>query len=313
MAGQNNNIEPVPANGDAVRAIEALATKAAGKLTHTTILPPAGAVGLPEKVHVLLEEGEDAQIISLHSALEEWRTLPERRKGVAKVTTLRALIDLASRHKDEHSALFARTLWPEPSLTAIINYHQTDKVARHGDHRVHYAFPLTPEFQRWIAKNGKEMDQVTFAEFIEDNIMDLSVAMDGEVETYEKLFRAKFAVPTDLIELARGLEINVDSRVKTIVKLQTGEAQIAFDTEHKNASGEALHVPGLFMLSLPVFIDGSQVRLPARLRYRAREGKIGWTYLLYKWEDALRDRVVADAAIAATQSGLPIFEGAPEA
>ena len=305
--------EVIPANGDAVRAIETLAKQAAGAIDGVLLKPPTNAAGLPAEVAVLIQSGATPRIIGMRDEIEKWRVAPERRVGVAKVTTLGAFNALTVRHKDEHSALFAQTQWPKPSLTAVIDYHQTDGVARFGKHRVLYEFPLTPEFQRWIDKNEKGMNQVEFAEFIEANIMDMSVAMDAEAEQYEKLFRTKFALPSELVDLARNLEVNVDSKVKSVFKLQSGEAELRFETEHKSASGEALHVPGLFMLSVRVFVDGSEVRIPARLRYRLRDGDITWIYSLFKWEDALRDRVVADAAIAAQQTGLPLYEGAPEA
>ena len=305
--------EVIPQNGDAVRAIETLAKSATAKFVATSLTPPSDAPGLPKVVPAYLREGPAPVIVGYRDELEKWRFAPERRKGTAKVTTLAAFIGLTARHKDEHSALFARTQWPGPSLTSVIDYHQTDAVARFGEHRVVYEFPLTPEFQTWIKYNQKELGQGAFAEFIEENIADLSVAMPGEVEQFEKLFKVKFAVPTDLIELSRGLEIVADSRVKNVVRLQSGEAQIAFDTTHKGANGEPLNVPGLFLLSLRVFVDGSEVRIPARLRYRLRDGAIFWAYSLYKWEDALRSRVVSDAAIAAQQTALPLYEGAPEA
>ncbi len=305
--------EVIPQNGDAVRAIADLARTSANQLTDADIMPPEGAVGLPVKVPALLRDGANPGIVGLRDELEKWRTAPERRKGKANVTTLAAFIGLTARHKDAHSALFARTQWPGPSLTSVIDYHQTDGVARFGEHRVSYEFPLTPEFQTWIKFNQKELGQGAFAEFIEENIADLSVALPGEADQFEKLFKTKFAVPTDLIELSRGLEIVADSRVKTVVRLQSGEAQIAFDTTHKGVNGEPLTVPGLFLLSLRVFVDGSEVRIPARLRYRLRDGAIFWAYSLYKWEDALRARVVSDAAIAAQQTALPLYEGAPEA
>jgi len=306
-------VETLPQNGDAIRAVERLAKEAAGGLIAAEIKPPAGAVGLPEAVPVLFKAGANPELVSVAGELAKWRTAPECRQGQAVVTTLSSFIALAVRHKDAHSAIFARTLWPDPALTAVIDYHQTDGAARYGKHRVHYAFPLTEEFKRWVASENKPMSQKEFAEFIEDNIMDLSVAMEAEAKTYEDQFRTKFAVPTDLIALSRGLEVNVGASIKNQVRLQSGEMSVRFDTTHTGADGQPLVIPGLFMLSLRAFIDGSEVRIPARLRYRPKDGGVVWFYQLYKWQDALRDRVVADAAVAQQQTGLPLYEGAPEA
>ena len=300
--------------GEAVKQIIAIAQDASGAILKPEELKPAAGVhGLPESFPFAVRTGKNPELLSLRKLWEEYRTAPERRDGTARVTTLASFIDLVNRHKDAHSVLFAQTLWPDPALTAVIDYHQTDGAARFGQHRIAYKFPLTREFQAWAQQNQKPMGQAEFAGFVEDRIADLSVALDSEATTYETLFRTKFAVPTDLVELARGLSINVGSKVKNAFRTQSGEAEITFETEHTKANGEPLHVPGLFMLSLPVFVDGGEVRIPARLIYRVEEGKILWSYRLYKWEEALRTRVVNDLNVAAKQTELPAFEGAPEA
>jgi len=308
MANENQH------QAEAIKEIERLAKGAAGKLEREDIAAPDGAYGLPTSVPVMLLTGAAPTALNLRPLLEHWRTAPERRKGTATVTTLAAFIDLVERHKDEHSVLFAQTAWPDPSLTAVLDYHTRGGAARFGEHRVVYKFPLTREFQTWINGNKKLINQYDFTNFVEENIADLSVAMDHEVEQFEALFRAKFAVPTDLIELSRGLSIHVGSKVKNAFKMQSGEAEIVFETEHTatNAKNEPVHVPGLFMLSLPVFVDGGEVRIPARLRYRVKDGEILWSYDLYKWETTLRDRIALDFKGAITRTALPGFEGAPE-
>ena len=69
------------------------------------------------------------------------------------------------------------------------------------------------------------------------------------------------------------------------------------------------------MLSLPAFVDGAEVRICARLRYRVdkESGLIVWRYDLYRWEEALRIRVANDFARAIKDTELPGYEGAPEA
>ena len=304
--------EPKSDLADALTFVGNLAEEAAGDFKLLDIETAKSLPGLPDRLTIALRAGKSPGLHSIRPLLEEFRTAPERRSGVAQVRTLRSFIDLTLRHKDADSAIFAQSDWPNPSLTAVVDYHAVNHDPRFGEHRIVYPFPLTREFLKWVDQDGKPMAQKDFAEFIEDNIMDLSAPLDGEATTYEALFRTKFALPTDLIELARGLEVHVGSAIKNAYRTDTGEMQLRFETTHTNASGEPLHVPGLFMLSLRAFVDGSEVRLPARLRYRPKDGAVVWSFQLYKWEDALRDRIAADLAIAATQTGLPAFEGAPE-
>ena len=64
------------------------------------------------------------------------------------------------------------------------------------------------------------------------------------------------ATPAQLIQLSRGLQVNVSSVVKNIVNLASGEASIAFDEQHTDGDGQPLKVPGIFMLSIAPFFMG---------------------------------------------------------
>ena len=135
------------------------------------------------------------------------------------------------------------------------------------------------------------MDQAEFAEFLEANISDMSVPLEVETAQYEDLFKTSFAVPTDLIALARGLTIHVGAKVKNAFRTQSGETEMVFEEAHTGANGEPLHVPGLFLIRLPLFVGGTPVGIAARLRYRLANNAIVWSYELYRWQEAIRGRV----------------------
>ncbi|APT31902.1 hypothetical protein MCBMB27_02611 [Methylobacterium phyllosphaerae] len=295
----------------AITAIAEL-TKAGQKAEIVLIDTSGLGHGLPEKVPVLMKPGTYESATGIKPLLEQYRTGPERRKGVATVTTLAAFIDLVNRHKDAGSVIFAKTDWPKPALTAVIDYHDDKNAPRHGEHRVHYAFPVTVEFQAWIDGNGQKMEQAVFAQFLEDHAAELSSPFDAEVVEFERLFKATFAAPNELIDLSRSLEIHVGQSVKNSVRLSSGEGEITFAEEHTNRSGEKIAVPGIFMVQLRAFRDGGPVRIPVRLRYRVQGGAIVWSYQLYRWEDELQNRVSQDLAQAGEATELPTFEGQPE-
>lgn len=267
--------------------------------------------GLPEEVPIVWDSKEQ-QLVSLSSEIQRFRLAPERRTGTALVTTLQSFVDLTNRHKDQHSALFGRTAWPEPKLTAVLDYHQTDGVARHGSHRIVYEFPVTEELKAWVGGNGQPLGQGEFAAFLEEHAAELSAPTEEESKFYEPLFKVRFASPNELITLSRQLQIHVNSHFKQGEVLQSGERTVEFREEHSDANGETVDIPGLFMVSVPAFLDGAPVRIPARLRYRAGRGEVVWFYQLYRWECFLRDRVQADLAQAAADTDLPSFEGSPE-
>lgn len=304
----------IPDGGDGIAAIVDLARQAS-EINQINLSLPPGALGygLPSVVPLLVDRRPGGKVSPLKNEIEAYRFLPERRRGTSQVTTLQSFIELVNRHKDESSAVFAKTSWPEPALTAVFDYHQIDGSARHGEHRTRYAFPVTDEFKIWIEKNGKGMEQAEFAAFLEDHAAELSAAYPPEQVEYESLFKEKFATPADLIALSRSLEIYVGARVKRQERLSSGERTVEFVEEHTNTKGEKVEVVAIFMVSVPAFVDGENVRIPARLRYRIQAGSIVWFYQLYRWQFWLRDQVKNDLDTVKQKTALPTFEGSPEA
>ncbi|MFT2213108.1 DUF2303 family protein [Rhizobium giardinii] len=292
----------------AVEAVADLARKQASQLVSISL--PGTINGLPSSIPVLVHP-ETGKVTSLYDQLAPWRTKPERKIGTAIAETLESFITLVERHKLENSAIFAKTDWRQPSLTAVIDYHSA-AAPDNGKHRIHYKFPVSEEWQAWLSVNGKQMDQAQFAEFIEDHIADLSSPDFNEAEDFEKMFSAKVAFPNDIVMLSRGLQINAETRVKQVVKLQTGEAQIMFEEDHKSASGEPLVVPGVFILQISPFFMGEAKRIPVRLRYRLAGGDLKWTFQLYRPDRYITEQVRADLDKAADETDLPKFEGSPE-
>jgi uncharacterized protein YfdQ (DUF2303 family) len=303
----------IPEHAEGIAAVIELAKQAHGFQLVNVSTEGLGD-GLPALVPVAVDlKGSQARITGVKDVIEQYRTGPERRTGTAVVTTLASFIELVKYHKDESSAIFAETSWPKPKLTAVLDYHQIDKTARRGKHRVNYSFPVTPELQAWIGQDAKPMEQGEFAAFLEDHAAELAAASPEETTLFEGLFKEKMAAPNDLISLARSLEIFVNAKVKNAPRLSSGERVVQFSEEHVNSQGEKVEIPGIFIISVQPFIDGNTVRIPARLRYRIVGGSVKWFYQLYRWDFALRDQVKADLDHASKETGLPAYEGAPEA
>jgi len=305
------NSAPIPDQAEGVNAIVKL-TREASQVAIVDISTKGLGEGLPDKVPLVIDTRPGGTVGMLANILENYRQRPARRKGIAKVTTLASFIDLANRHKSEHSALFASTRWPGPSLTAVINYHELQGTPANLDHRVVYDFPITDEMKAWIEFNGNLLEQAKFAEFLEEHAAELAAPLQAEVNEYERLFKERFATPNHLIALSRNLEVYVGAKVKRGERLQSGERTVEFVEEHTNGKGEKVEIPGIFMVSVPAFLDGDPVRIPARLRYRIAGGSIHWGYQLYRWEYWLRNQVQTDLLRAAEKTGLPAFEGDPE-
>lgn len=323
--------------GQAIDKVAALAKAAGGKAEFLAIpkgsLPPGIMLDEPQ-ILVITDGDGNVRLESLASSIENLRGKPARRKGVATATTLDSFCHLVNRNGDDATLIFLDANWRAPKVTAILNYHRSaentsdadvqpeaakdgdDALARFGDHQVAYAFPLSEAWKAWLARDGKLMPQGDFAEFIEDRIHELAIPdPDSAVERgYRDRFRTAIANPTDLFDLAQGLEILVDTKIKTASKLQSGERSIVFETTHKDYQGQALVVPGLFLLQIPIFYQGLAQRILVRLRYRAAGGDgVMWGYEIFRPDEVVDARIREDVAEIVHRTGRDVVDGAPEA
>lgn len=307
-----NLVAEIPANAFDIKTIAQLGADASSlRLVGVDI--PDDLPGLPKRVPIAIVNGKQPEMKSVQQLLEAYRLFPSRKKGQAEAQTLEAFIALVERHKTADSVIFADMDWHKPSLTAVIDYHQalSGGSAAFGQHRIHYAFPLSDEWKKWIEHNGQPMKQAEFAYFLEDRVPDLSAPTDHERVTLEQQFGTRIAVPSQVVELSRGLQVNVERRIKNVHTLQSGEASIQFEEVHSDTTGQPLKVPGLFMLNIAPFFMGDEVRIPVRLRYRPGN-PIVWYYEIYRPDIAITQHV-RDAMIAArTSTALPAYEGTPE-
>ena len=108
------------------------------------------------------------------------------------------------------------------------------------------------------------------------------------------------------------MALTVESRVKDIRVLQSGESEIVYEETHKDLAGNKLKVPGLFVVSIPLFVGADPSRVIARLRYRKSDGKLSWFFNLYRDDEVLRLALDSAMIKASAETGLPAFEGAPE-
>ena len=289
-----------------------LGTKADG-VEIVTLHKPAGMLGVPDEIPVAPRRGEQPGISSVAQLFAEYRQHPQKKAGTANAQTFESFCTLANRHKTDDSVIFANMDWRKPSLTAIIDYHQNQPggLADNGRHRIHYAFPLSEEWQKWLEMDGQPMKQQDFAWFLEDRILEVSSPEVADL-AYEQQFGTKIALASQLVELSRGLNVRVDSVVKNAVTLQTGEASIQFEEAHTDAAGQPLKVPGLFILNIAPFFMGDKVRIPVRLRYRLVGGKIMWFYNIYRPDLVITETVRASLFEAKRETELPAYEGSPE-
>lgn len=254
---------------------------------------------------------------SIKPLLDEYLTAPERKRGTAKLTSLASFIEHTNRFKDAESAVFADDTPKAPKLLSVLDYHEGGTGSpRFCDHRARYDFPLSEAWAAWAAVDSVAMPQRQFAEFIEERVADvLDPAQGGDaVWSAAELLGTMVATPAQLVELSRGLSVNVESKVSENVSLSSGEGRIRFETKHADAAGAPIKVPGGFGIAIPVFRGGAPYKIAVRLRYRVETGtgRLSWTLKLYR-TDLVFDHAFGEACdLVRKETGLPVFVGMPE-
>lgn len=268
-------------------------------------------------VPVILDR--DGHAVLSKPSMSDYLDRPERRAGIATLTRLDSFIDHVLRFADADSVIFARDDRTNPSLTAVLDYHRSGAEAdpRFGKHRSIFNFPLSDEWKTWLKFDKQQMDQREFAEFIEDRVVDIDYiedidALNEEMRRYIGTTNAgRIATPTRMHELSTHLEVYENSVIKSAQKLQTGEAQIRFESEHVDAAGAPVDIPGLFVICIPVFAHDAYYRIVARLRYRVSGGLKFW-YELWRPDLVFDDAFDKACDKVKLETELPLLVGAPE-
>ncbi len=173
-------------------------------------------------------------------------------------------------------------------FVAVLDYHEVDTPAW-GDHTASFKPSRSVEFETWMAGNHKQMTQVDFARFLEENMPDVVEPNSAELLQVALTFEAKKSV-----EFSSG------------VRLNNGQIQFAYDEIVRGAAQKGtIDVPEQFVLGIAIHVNGPAYRIPVRLRWRLQEGKVVFWYELVRphryVEDALkeiRERVAAETATA---------------
>lgn len=172
------------------------------------------------------------------------------------------------------------------TVSAIIDYHRTDKAAPVSPewcaHRASFQAKHSEEWKTWIGRNAKAMSQVEFAQFIEDNLIDIS-RPDG----------------ARMLEVALSIEASKAGSFKSARRLDNGDVSFGYVEQTTATTKGSVEVPKDFDVQLRPFIGCEKHTVTARLRYRIDEGALRLWFELVRHEDVKRaafDAIVAKIA-----------------
>jgi len=217
---------------------------------------------------------------------------PDRIVQGVTLQTVDSLVDYVNRFKGDNTVLFANIT--TSSIAALIDYHGPDAAA-HVSHRATMSLPFSEEWKTWTGIDGRLMEQLAFARFLEENSVDV-VAPTG----------------AELLEVCRDLQAirKVDFRKAVRTSSDNENFEYADETEARTTKG-GVEVPSKFELKLPVYFGGETVSLFAFLRWKLEEGNLKLGIALHRAEhvrQAVFKQIVTDAG---ERTDRPVVFGTP--
>lgn len=235
---------------------------------------------------------EGYKIESLKCHLLEPEVLSQR----VTVLTAAAFLAYWERFRTEESVVFADERTAE--YRALLDYHHPDGTPARLGHQALYKAPKSKEWETWAGMSGKKMDQQSFAEFIEENYVDVHDPSHA-----------------DMIQISMNLQVKKGIAFSQSTRLSDGQVQLTYQEEitgRTETKAGSTTVPEHFTLHLPVFFGGAVFPVKAHLRYRVEGGKLVIGYDLHrphKVVEAATTQITEQIVKGLTTS--PVFLGAP--
>lgn len=255
-----------------------------------------GADGLP---FVIVPPGFDVQTLPVAS-------VPPRPRGTALLRDAKSFVAWVKRHTDDDTTTLWATLDPATFLCVVDDHLSAQAVPDPKDNEARanwrqfrglFAVPASREFRLWQANDRKDMSQLAFAEFLQDNLPDV-IDPPG----------------ADLLTLALNFETASRGTFKSAQRLQDGSATFTYQIDQNDGGNVTL--PAQITISIPIFENEAPRELTARLRHRTKDGE-GSPRLMIRYE-LVRPHVALENAFRETWqtieagTGRAIFLGWPE-
>jgi uncharacterized protein YfdQ (DUF2303 family) len=164
-------------------------------------------------------------------------------------------------------------------IVAVLNDHPIDPGADDveggwGDHRAVLTLRQTPAWKAWLGASGRMVDQLAFAEFLEDRALDV-ITPDHAV----------------LLEVVTSIEGTKGVAYKSGTRLESGEVKFRYEETITAKAGQAgeLTIPTRIELGISPYEGMDPYKVTARFRYRIDgSGGLQLGVVLDRPEDVLR-------------------------
>jgi uncharacterized protein YfdQ (DUF2303 family) len=149
-------------------------------------------------------------------------------------------------------------------MKAIIDYHSLTKPDR-CQHTITYDVPYSDQWRRWHSIDGRAIGQASFAEFLEENSLDI-------VDPASAVF----------LDIVSNLQSKKSVHFESGVRLQDGAQQLVYSENVETKGRGTISIPSRFSIGVPIYQAGEAYKVEALLRYRIEDGKVMFTVKLHR-------------------------------
>lgn len=271
-------------------------------LAGTVIEPETMSIAvsdIPHSTHVALPYGWSLHHIDEETLLDA----PRHKKASDVLQDETSFIGYINRHKQPITSVFYKydPISGKLEFQAVLDDHGDAFYPNWRGHKANFAPLKSVEWERWKESDGKKFDQAGFAQFIEENIQDITDLS----ETGQKLPSG-----TDMLRMATEFESNADKRYRSKINLSSGGVRLEFVDDQDEATRSAMEVFGKFRIGIRVF-RGAEAGYPIdiRLRHNVDGGKVKFSYFLIR-PDLVFERAAKDLIDKIkVETAVPVYAG----
>ncbi|MFF2522474.1 DUF2303 family protein [Streptomyces liangshanensis] len=200
---------------------------------------------------------------------EQYRDAPKFKTGTTTVRDVDSFLSYFEKHADASTEVFADV--ERRSITAVLDAHEADG-ARWGKHRLLLELRHTSAWTAWTGMDNKLVPQKAFAEFIEDNLVDL-VEPDSAT----------------MLELAESFEATTNAAFQSSQRLDNGQRRFSYVEEVNAKAGHKgdIVIPATLKLGLRPFEGSEPYAVVARFKYSLAKEELRLGFKIERPEDIL--------------------------
>jgi len=231
--------------------------------------------GIDVPGHVILS----SEPFEMHS-LENFLERPLKKRGEYTFEETESFVDFVNKHKIIGETTI-QSFQRNDSFRVICTFddHSKEQPGRH-EFRAILILKFSDQWINWFSKSGKPMNQIEFADFIEDNRLDFMAGQDSEGKNN--------ITAVELMAMVVNLQETRTWKISSKVNRHDGTFEFMSKNE-KTGTDLKITVPERFALVMPIFKGGGLKQINIRLRYPITDDVIKFVYMIDNAEKTIDD------------------------